>query len=147
MVKVGNALRMHTQWQRDGHLRACPWRIIRALVNSGVNVDQPEAGSNKTTPLMRACANLPQPMAIVRLLAPGPCPCNVFFLIPYYALPRRVLLSVLTGGWSLVTRLGSLGMGLSWVPPAWGCSPVCPSPQEQSKAQQCKDKQSKAKQS
>ena len=147
MVKVGDALLMHTQWWRDGHLRACPWKIIRALVGCAVDVNQACEDINKSTPLMRACANLPQPMAVVRLLAPGPCPCNVFFLIPYYALPRRVLLSVLTGGWSLVTRLGSLGMGLSWVPPAWGCSPVCPSPQEQSKAQQCKDKQSQAKQS
>ena len=126
---MGNALLMHTQWWRDGHLRACPWKIIRALLKSHVDVNQACEDTNKSTSLMKVCANVSNPMTIAKLLATGPCPCNVFFFIPYHALPRRVLLSVLTGGWSLVTRLGSLGMGLSWVPPAWGCSPVCPSPQ------------------
>ena len=46
-------------------------RVIQALVDCGVNVDQ---GANKSTPLMKACAHLPHPwcLKIVRLLAPGP---------------------------------------------------------------------------
>ena len=78
---MGNALLMHVQGWGYGHLRACPWKILRALLASGVDVNRACDDANGSTPLMRACANLPHPMEAVRLLAPGPCPHNVFFMI------------------------------------------------------------------